>query len=519
MSPPPPKPTIEDGLRAMERRWPEVFRQDHEDSPIFILSAGWRSGSTLLQRLLSERCLIWGEPYGHAWPIPSMADQVRFFTDRWPEPHHFYRGQPRESLATSFIANLYPGVGDLLHAHRGFFERLFAEPARAAGYDRWGLKEVRLDADHALYLRWVFPRARFLFLIRNPYDAWRSYAARAVRGWQWYNRWPDEPITARSFAAHWDRLVTSFLEGHRKVDGLLVRYEDLAAGRFAAIEEDLGFELSRQAARTNPGDGGPAPLAAIPEDDADAIEAELGPLAASLAYHLEASRSEAGGPSSGTRTRPRKDPSGCAVLVPYGWFIEPACEVGLRQLERRGYAVRRIPTDEGIALTRSQAASEALRDGFDELMWIDPDLEFDPDAVDRLRSLDRALACGVYPRRRTEGLAWNIAVEAEGIVRGRGDRPMEVACAEAGFLLSRREVYLAIQRQGELSPCRGRPGAPFFPFFLPLIAYEEGEARYLSEGFSFCVRARRCGFQILADPQLRPRSILTCAIGWEESGQ
>ncbi len=157
MPPPPRMPSIEDGLLAIERRWPNLAGQDDEDSPVFILAAGWRSGSTLLQRLLSERCLIWGEPYGHAGLIPSLADPIRCFTDRWPEPHHFYRGHPPEALATTFIANLYPGVSDLRRAHRGFFERLFAEPARAAGHDRWGLKEVRLDADHALYLRWLFP--------------------------------------------------------------------------------------------------------------------------------------------------------------------------------------------------------------------------------------------------------------------------------------------------------------------------------------------------------------------------
>ncbi len=59
----------------------------------------------------------------------------------------------------------------------------------------------------------------------------------------------------------------------------------------------------------------------------------------------------------------------------------------------------------GIALARNQAASDALRERFVELMWIDGDLEYDPDSVDHLRSLDIPLACGVHPRPRPEGVA------------------------------------------------------------------------------------------------------------------
>src|SRR6185312_1965624 len=124
-------------------------------------------------------------------------------------------------------------------AHQAYFARLFAEPARRNGAERWGIKEVRLDCDHAFYLRWLFPRARFLFLIRNPYFAWRSYAARAAKGWKWYHRWPDEPVTVASFAAHWRRLAADFLENHHQVNGLIVRYEDLARGEYSEVEEYL----------------------------------------------------------------------------------------------------------------------------------------------------------------------------------------------------------------------------------------------------------------------------------------
>ncbi len=510
------RPTIEAGLDALRRRWPGLSPPDDEQRPVFILAAGWRSGSTMLQRLLIERCLIWGEPYGHAWPIPSMADQIRCFTASWPESHHFYSGETREALTTRFIANLYPGVQDLLHAHRGFFDRLLAEPARAAGYDRWGLKEVRLDADHALYLNWLFPAARFLFLVRNPYDAWRSYAARAARGWRWYNRWPDQPLTPRSFAAHWNRLVGSFMEGHRKVGGLWVRYEDLACGRTGTVSDYLGFELSQRAFRSNPSDGGPAPLEAIPEADALAIEDELGALANSLGYCLQPPVKATEGTTFPARATRVRDRSRCVVLVPFHRFIEPACETGLRGLEHLGFVVRRFRADEGMALSCSLAVSDALRDGFEEMMWIDADMAFDSGDVDRLRSLGLPIASGVYRRPSGRGPAWS----ADEVHCTKTFEPLsealEVAHAEAGFLLTRREVYLAMTQRTDLRACSRRTGGTFYPFFAPLVVRESEAPEYLTASSSFCVRARRCGFSIVCDPRVRPSPIVPFAASWED---
>ncbi len=55
--------TIKKGIAAIQKRWPNLENEEDE-RPIFILSAGWRSGSTLIQRLImsKERILIWGEP-------------------------------------------------------------------------------------------------------------------------------------------------------------------------------------------------------------------------------------------------------------------------------------------------------------------------------------------------------------------------------------------------------------------------------------------------------------------------
>jgi len=80
--------------------------------------------------------------------------------------------------------------------------------------------------------------------------------------------------------------------------------------------------------------------------------------------------------------------SRCIILVPVAGAIDPGCEDALRELERRGYAVWRVRGYSAIDAARNQMASDALAQGFDELMWIDSDIVFDPDDVDKLRRHD-----------------------------------------------------------------------------------------------------------------------------------
>ena len=218
-------------------------------NPVFILSAGWRSGSTMLQRLIMSResILIWGEPYSHARMLHHLAASVSAITPDWPKDEWFVDRYPRDELSTRFVANMYPNVQDLLQACLACTQTLLAEPARKRGFARWGLKDVRLTIDDAYFLHWLYPQARFVFLCRNPYAAYRSY--RLDRSW--YNEWPDDPVfTAERFGRHWRELTQGFRDGCEAVGGVFLRYEDLCAGNFdvAALEEYLQLGIDIQSA-------------------------------------------------------------------------------------------------------------------------------------------------------------------------------------------------------------------------------------------------------------------------------
>lgn len=94
-------------------------------------------------------------------------------------------------------------------------------------------------------------------------------------------------------------------------------------------------------------------------------------------------------------------PSMCVVLVPAFSHIEPKCEIALRELESRGYVVRRQFGFSQIDFGRNVMASVALRDGFEQLMWIDADISFQPDFVDQLRRHQLPIVTGIYTKKRS----------------------------------------------------------------------------------------------------------------------
>ena len=370
-------PDLEQGLAVIGRRWPGLVNTCQEE-PVFVFAAGWRSGSTLLQRALMPPCFIWGEPFGHADLIDSLADHLRCFTDVWPEPHFFHQGEKPDVLARQFIANLYPGIGHLLAAHQDFLLTLFAKPARETGASL-GTQGGSAARRTCSLPQMALPAGQVPLSLPQSLRCLPIGMPRRAAGWQWFKTWPDEPVTTRCFGSHWRTLVSDFLDGHQKVAGRLVRFEDLVRGDFAGIEDYLGFPLWREALGINPSDGGPPPLTQLPDAERVELEKEVGELAARLGYFNQGTSRPVGQvgvpPSGGEKVFPHEgSPSNdpplpgspdiplpaepkiagrCVILIPVAHHIEHACELALRQLELKGYEVRRVP---GYAAIDQRAA-------------------------------------------------------------------------------------------------------------------------------------------------------------------
>ena len=222
------------------------------ETPIFLLSTGWRAGSTLLQRILvtDSRLLLWGEPLGEMIPVSRIAEMISHsISSRNLQLWKDQQDPKSPALSTSWVANLYPPSGDFRLALRTFFDQWLHEPARRLGFARWGFKEVRLGATEATLLHWLYPDAKFVVISRHPYDSYRSLAD---AGWgQVYYRYPDINVeSAASFARHWNRVAASWSNLPEGFPLVHIKYEDLIAGKvdFRTLESWLGLEIRESVA-------------------------------------------------------------------------------------------------------------------------------------------------------------------------------------------------------------------------------------------------------------------------------
>jgi len=209
----------------------------------------------------------------------------------------------------------------------------------------------------------------------------------------------------------------------------------------------------------------------------------------------------------------------CTVLVPYLTHIEPACDRGLRELERRGYEVRRYPSTAAVDRTRCEVATAALRDGYDELMWIDSDIAFEADDVERLRAHRLPIVAGIYAKKGVRALAVQPHPDTRELRVGADGGLTPVLYVGAGFLYTQRHVYDDIQRTFSLPMCNTAFGVPSVPYFLPMVIAHGTGYWHLGEDYAFGERARQAGHETIVDTAIRLGHVGSYTYGWEDAGQ
>ena len=176
------------------------------------------------------------------------------------------------------------------------------------------------------------------------------------------------------------------------------------------------------------------------------------------------------------------DPRRCVILVPFSTHIVPACERGLIELQRKGYEVWRVGGYANIDIGRSETVSKALEAGFEETFWIDSDIDFNPDSVDRLRAYNLPISCGIYARKGARAIAAQTMPGTTQFGMGKGTGLVEIMYAATGFLHVRRDVYTAIREKLKLPLCNAQFGRPMVPFFQPMIVPYRPRPNPLPEG-------------------------------------
>lgn len=143
------------------------------DNPVFLVSAP-RSGSTLLFAMLAHNpdvCTIGGESHGLYREFPHLTAADAAFSSGALSAAHA-DDATASALRTLYAASLRNGVGEAL------YDRLVrdGEGERGGAF----LEKTPRNALNIPFLLAVFPKARFIFLHREP----RANISSIIEGWQ-----------------------------------------------------------------------------------------------------------------------------------------------------------------------------------------------------------------------------------------------------------------------------------------------------------------------------------------------
>ena len=196
------------------------------------------------------------------------------------------------------------------------------------------------------------------------------------------------------------------------------------------------------------------------------------------------------------------------------WQYTSAFGATLMALASRGIPAgfQMVVGNSNIARARNELAARFLASDATDILFVDDDMDWSPEAVLELLSSDKPLT-GVAGRMRCESPNSDPAVwcarwlpSKEGEVRQDATGAIEVAGLGAAFLLINRCVFEAMIAA---HPEWKRPGIAAWPQPLRDHYYEffrfnhEGEAAEMGEDYVFCDRWRALGGQIFVRPDIR----------------
>lgn len=495
-------------MMEISRRF-DIRVDNADDQPLLILSATGHSGERELQARLSQYYSI---ALDTSIDPPLMDALAR----------HLARTAMRAGIlvapSDATVDARREGAARLLHvanAQAAFLRATITGVGPSPSC--WGAAFTDINGEYAIYLRLLFPGAKFIFLHRNPLDTFSASLEASIGDKHSSAR---DPRWAASFAEHWCNIVASFELWHREAGAIRLAYDDVICEAADGLERFVGVTPAEyKPARVN------APSSQLHPDDVQLIKDRTGELADRCGHRLATEAANDAlevrvPPTSAATTSGRSSDRGrgCAIVVPTMRYIEPECDAGLRELERRGYAVRRLHGCSAIDLARSRLATEALERGFTETFWIDADVAFDPDDIEHLRNHDLPIVCGIYAKKGQRELATALMPGTKSLTFGTGGGLIEILYAATGFLLVKRDVYQAIRKRFDLPLCNPSAAHRAVPFFMPMLEAWGGEMSHLPEDYAFWRRARLCGFKVMADTRIRLAHVGPYLYGFEDAG-
>lgn len=174
-----------------------------------------------------------------------------------------------------------------------------------------------------------------------------------------------------------------------------------------------------------------------------------------------------------------------------------------------GFSITTLRNESLIPRGRNILASMFLESNCSHLMFIDADIEFDPDSVIRMLRMDKDLIVGAYPKK-TLPIQYAINLKIMDPTTGRlneDNGAVEVLDASTGFFMVHRRVFekliqaypeLIIKNDSAIDP---KYHPHLYALFDTLL--DEDDGRYLSEDYTFIRRYQKIGGKVWLDPQTK----------------
>ncbi|MAX27373.1 MAG: hypothetical protein CMJ19_22990 [Phycisphaeraceae bacterium] len=191
-------------------------------TPVFITAPTARNGVTLLQRLInsSKQMIVYGENTNFMSVVPKLVhSSVQVHNERGAEFQEA-RKQFLEQTTEGWTSNLWPDPQPLMMvAFEAFYKSVlvYQQCSEKYGYQRWGIKNPLNEPQMIERLRILMPKARYLFIYRNPIDVIKSAKSR---------KFITTTDQLKQYAAQWAGILTTVVNyGFEQVK--VIKYENL----------------------------------------------------------------------------------------------------------------------------------------------------------------------------------------------------------------------------------------------------------------------------------------------------
>ena len=145
---------------------------------------------------------------------------------------------------------------------------------------------------------------------------------------------------------------------------------------------------------------------------------------------------------------------------------------------------------------RMEMTASFLKSRHTHMMWLDADIEFEPEAVANLWNLNADIGVGFYAMKRHD---MPLSAWKDGKLVSLDEcpsEPFEVDYAGTGFMMIRRDV---IEKLTEIHGTYEGPHGPVPAIYMTPV--HDGSLE--SEDYHFCRIAREAGFKVIGDPSIK----------------